>query len=123
MQNKAKKNAYKAKKSQVDFVLIIIILILLSFGIVMILSASAPSALAETGDSYTYVTKQILFAGIGLVLMFFLANFDYRKFKKVYWLVYGGSIAALLLVLIPGLGIESGGARRWINLGFTQLQP
>ena len=123
MQNKAKKNVYKAKKSQVDFVLIIIILILLSFGIVMILSASAPSALAETGDSYTYVTKQILFAGIGLVLMFFLANFDYRKFKKVYWLVYGGSIAALLLVLIPGLGIESGGARRWINLGFTQLQP
>lgn len=122
MQNKAK-SINKGKKSQVDFVLIIIIIILMSFGIVMILSASAPSALAETGDSYTYVTRQIIFAAAGLVIMWFVSKIDYRIYKKFYWPIYWISIGVLLLVLIPGLGTEASGARRWINLGFTQLQP
>ena len=118
---KAKVN--KAKKSQVDFVLIIIIIILLSFGIVMVLSASAPSALAETGDSYTYVTKQAIFAVGGLAIMWFVSKIDYRIYKKFYWLIYWCSVGVLLLVLIPGLGINAGGARRWINVGFSQFQP
>ena len=118
---KAKVN--KAKKSQVDFVLIIIIIILLSFGIVMVLSASAPSALAETGDSYTYVTKQAIFAVGGLTIMWFVSKIDYRIYKKFYWLIYWCSVGVLLLVLIPGLGINAGGARRWINVGFSQFQP
>ena len=122
MQNKAK-SIKRTKKSQMDFILIIIIIILLSFGIVMILSASAPSALAETGDSYTYVTKQMIFAVIGLGVMWFVSKIDYRIYKKFYWLIYWVSIGALLLVLIPGLGSSGGGAKRWINLGFTQFQP
>lgn len=122
MQNKAK-SIKRTKKSQMDFILIIIIIILLSFGIVMILSASAPSALAETGDSYTYVTKQMIFAVIGLGVMCFVSKIDYRIYKKFYWLIYWVSIGALLLVLIPGLGSSGGGAKRWINLGFTQFQP
>ena len=113
----------KTKKSQVDFVLIIIIIILLSFGIVMVLSASAPSALAETGDSYTYVTKQAIFAVGGLAVMWFVSKIDYRIYKKFYWLIYWFSVGVLLLVLIPGLGINAGGARRWINVGFSQFQP
>lgn len=121
MQNKAKIN--KNKKSQMDFVLIIIIIILLSFGIVMVLSASAPSALAETGDSYTYVTKQAIFAVGGLAFMWFISKIDYRLYKKFYWLIYWFSVGVLLLVLIPGLGINAGGARRWINVGFSQFQP
>ena len=123
MQNKSKKSVSKSNKSQVDFVLIIIIIILLSFGIVMILSASAPSALAETGDSYTYVTKQIIFAVIGLAIMWFVSKIDYRIYKKFYWAIYWISVGVLFLVLIPGLGTEVSGARRWINLGFTQFQP
>lgn len=122
MQNKAK-SVNKVKKNQVDFVLIIIILILLSFGIVMVLSASAPSALAETGDSYTYVTKQAIFAIGGLAFMWFISKIDYRIYKKFYWLIYWFSIGVLLLVLVPGLGVEASGARRWINLGFGQFQP
>ena len=55
--------------------------------------------------------------------MWFISKIDYRVYKKFYWLIYWGSIGVLLLVLIPGLGTEGGGARRWINLGFTQFQP
>ena len=122
MQNKTK-GIKKTKKGQMDFVLIIIIIILLSFGIVMVLSASAPSALAETGDSYTYVTRQIAFAALGLLAMWAASRFDYRKFKKIYWPIYWLSIGVLLLVLIPGLGSSGGGAKRWISLGFGQFQP
>ena len=122
MQNNTK-SINKVKRKQVDFVLVIIILILLSFGIIMVLSASAPSALAETGNSYTYFTKQIIFAAIGLVIMWFVSKIDYRVYKKFYWPIYWLSIGALLLVLIPGLGSSGGGAKRWIDLGFTQFQP
>ena len=122
MQNKTK-GVKRTKKTQVDFVLIIIIIILLSFGIVMVLSASAPSALAETGDSYTYVTRQMIFAVIGLAIMWFVSKIDYRIYKKFYWAIYWLSIGVLLLVLIPGLGSSASGAKRWINLGFTQFQP
>lgn len=122
MQNN-RKSVNKTNNKQVDFVLIIIILILLSFGIIMILSASAPSALAETGNSYTYFTKQVIFAAIGLVVMWFVSKIDYRIYKKFYWPIYWISVGVLLLVLIPGLGSSGGGAKRWINLGFTQFQP
>ena len=122
MQNKTK-SVNKVKKRQVDFVLIVIIIILLLFGIVMILSASAPSALAETGSSYTYVISQIQFAVLGLVVMWIASKFDYRIYQKLYWPIYWFSVGILLLVLIPGLGSSGGGASRWINLGFTQFQP
>ena len=121
MQTKTK-SVNKVKKKQVDFVLILIIIILLLFGIVMILSASAPSALAETGSSYTYVVSQIQFAILGLAVMWAASKVDYRLYKKLYWPIYWFSVGILLLVLIPGLGVNSGGASRWINLGFT-FQP
>lgn len=122
MQSKTK-SVNKEKKRQVDFVLVVIIIILLAFGIVMVLSASAPSALAETGSSYTYFFSQLRFAAMGLVVMWIVSRIDYHIYKKFYWPVYWISIGILLLVLIPGLGSESGGATRWIDLGFLRFQP
>ena len=122
MQSKTK-SVNKEKKRQVDFVLVVIIIILLAFGIVMVLSASAPSALAETGSSYTYFFSQLRFAAMGLVVMWIVSRLDYHIYKKFYWPVYWISVGILLLVLIPGLGSESGGATRWLDLGFLRFQP
>ena len=122
MPNKVKSNPLKGGK-QVDFILLIIIILLLALGIIMVLSASAPSALAETGNSYTYVSKQMVFAGLGLVAMYFISKIDYRIYKKFYWIIYWISVGVLLLVLVPGLGISANGAKRWITLGFTTFQP
>lgn len=109
---------------QIDFVLLIIIILLLSLGIIMVLSASAPSALSETGNSYTYVTKQAIFAVLGFGVMFFFSRFDYRIFKRFYWPIYWISVGILLLVLIPGLKSSANGATRWINIGgLIQFQP
>lgn len=107
-----------------DFILFAIIILLLALGIVMVLSASAPSALSESGNSYKYATKQFLSAMIGIVAMLIVSKIDYRFYKKFYWLIYWVSCGILFLVLIPGLGIDSGGATRWINLfALGQFQP
>lgn len=123
------KNSNKVKKvskfvnNQFDFLLCITVLLLLSLGVIMVLSASAPSALSETGSSYTYVRKQANFAIIGIVLMFIISKIDYRFYKKYYWIVYFVSWTMLLLVIVPGIGRNVKGATRWINLGFGQFQP
>lgn len=122
MQKKVKKIS-KFVNNQFDFILCITVFLLLALGIVMVLSASAPSAIAEGNDSYFYVRKQAGFAIVGIVLMFFISKIDYRFYKKYYWIVYFISWIMLLLVLVPGIGIEVNGATRWINLGFGQFQP
>lgn len=109
--------------NQFDFILCITVILLLALGIIMVLSASAPSALSTTGNSYTYVKKQLIFAIAGLFVMFFLSKIDYRFYKKYYWYVYFVSWIILLLVVIPGLGYSVKGATRWIKLGGFQFQP
>lgn len=122
MRKKGKKISNFAN-NQFDFILCITVLVLLAMGIIMILSASAPSALATTGNSYTYVKKQFAFAIVGIILMFIISKIDYRFYKKYYWPIYFASWIILLLVLVPGLGVSVKGATRWVNLGFTQFQP
>ena len=116
----AKKKTMKKFSSflnnKIDYILFITILLLLALGVVMVLSASAPSALSTTLSSYTYFKKQFFFAILGIGIMFFVSKIDYRFYKKYYWIVYIVSVAVLLLVLVPGLGVEVNGATRWIRL-------
>ena len=121
-ENKRKKIS-KFENNQFDFIICITIFLLLALGIIMVLSASAPASIAEGKGSYSYVSKQLIFACIGIVLMFFISKIDYRFYKKYYWMVYFFSWIILLLVVIPGLGLNVNGATRWINLGFIQFQP
>ncbi|MBO5005616.1 MAG: putative lipid II flippase FtsW [Clostridia bacterium] len=120
--NKVKKVS-KFVNNQFDFLLCITILLLLALGIIMVLSASAPSALASENDSYAFVKKQAGFAVLGIALMFIISKIDYRFYKKYYWMIYFVSWAILLLVVVPGIGKSVKGATRWINLGFGQFQP
>jgi cell division protein FtsW len=112
----------KTKNRQIDFTLCITVLLLLALGIVMVLSASSPSALAESGDSYSYVSKQALAAVLGLIAMAVISKIDYRNYKKLYKIAYIGSV--LLLALVPIIGEDINGAKRWIFLGpLGQFQP
>ena len=106
-----------------DFILCITVFLLLAIGIIMVLSASAPSSLSTNGDSYTYVRKQAGFAILGIALMFLISKIDYRFYKKYYWAIYVLSCLILLLVIDPVIGSEVKGATRWIYLGFGQFQP
>ena len=109
--------------NQFDFTLCITVLVLLAMGIIMVLSASAPSSLSSTGSSYTYVGKQLLFAVVGIIVMFTMSKIDYRFLKKYYWIIYHISWIILLLVLVPSLGHSVNGATRWVDLKIIQFQP
>ena len=114
----------KTKQKPFDFVLFITVLIMLAFGVIMVLSASSPSALSESGNSYAYVTTQAVSAILGIILMLIISKIDYKFYAKFYKIAYWFSIVILLAVLIPGVGKSSGGATRWINLmGVTTFQP
>lgn len=117
------KKASETSNKPFDFILFITVLLMLSLGIVMVLSASSPSALAETGDSYSYVKTQLVSAILGIILMLIISKIDYHFYRKFYKIAYWGSLALLLAVAIPGVGYTANGATRWINLGFTTIQP
>ncbi len=106
----------------IDFTLLITILLLLSIGLIMVLSASSPSALAESGDSYSYFSKQLIFAILGIVAMLFISKIDYRFYQKFYKHAWWIAVALLVLVLL--VGKEINGAQRWIYVTETlSFQP
>ena len=111
---KKKKNFSSFVNNPVDFTLLITILLLLAIGLTMVLSASSPSALSETGNSYSFFSKQLFFAVIGLACMLFISKIDYRFYKKFYKYSWWIALALLLLVLIAGKTIN--GAKRWLYL-------
>ena len=106
----------------IAFTLLITILLLLSIGLIMVLSASSPSALAESGNSYSYFSKQLIFAILGIVAMLFISKIDYRFYEKFYkhaWII---SLVLLALVLVAGKTVN--GAKRWIYVTETlSFQP
>lgn len=107
--------------NSVDFTLVITVLLLLSLGLVMVLSASSPKSFQEYGRSYKYFVRQLGFAILGLVGMYFVSKIDYRIYQRFYKQAWWLSAALLVAVLL--FGSESKGAKRWINLGFTTFQP
>lgn len=119
---KKKKSFSSFVNNPIDFTLLITILLLLSIGLVMVLSASSPSALSETGNSYSFFSKQLFFAVIGIVAMLFISKVDYRFYQKFYKQSWWIALALLLLVLVAGKTIN--GAKRWIYITDTlSVQP
>lgn len=92
-------------------------------GITMIYSASSYSALREFSDEFFYVKKQLIAFAIGIVVMIIGAKINLEYLQKFKWAILFICIILLGLVFIPGLGVESYGAVRWINLKFTTIQP
>lgn len=106
-----------------DYKLLAELLFLICFGLVMLYSSSAYSALVTYGDSMYYFKRQLLFCVLGLIWMFIVSRVDYHFYMKWSKALYFAAIAAMLLVKTP-LGKEVNGARRWIRLpGGQQLQP
>ncbi len=110
----------KGKKGQVDFILLITILTLLLFGLVMLFSASTPSALQD-GNIYASIIKQGGMSLLGIICMVVAANYDYHYFKKFSRLINVVTIA--LMYAVPIIGFASHGATRQISLGPISFQP
>jgi len=116
------KNFSSFLNNPIDFTLLITILLLLSIGLIMVLSASSPSALAESGNSYSYFSKQLLFAVLGIIAMLFISKIDYRFYQKFY--KHAWILAFILLALVLVAGRKVNGAKRWIYVTETlSVQP
>ena len=75
------------------------------------------------GNSYHYVINQAFLGLFGIVLMLVISKIDYRIYKNLYKVAYILSIIFLALVVVPKIGVEVKGAKRWIDLGFGRFQP
>ncbi|GIQ67958.1 stage V sporulation protein E [Xylanibacillus composti] len=106
-----------------DFLMILSTLALLAIGIVMVYSASAVTAFHDYGDSFYYLKRQLIFALLGLVAMYFTMNTDYWVWKKFSKAGLIACFALLVIVLVPGVGVVRGGARSWLGIGSLGIQP
>ncbi len=113
----------KANERPLDSSLLLVIIVLVVFGLIMVFSASAPAASAYQGNPYYYITRQGIFAIMGIAAMIALSYFDYHKYAKYAFAILIIGFLLLFSVYIPGLGVVRNNARRWINIGISTLQP
>ncbi len=93
-------------------------------GLVMVMSASSVIALDEYGSSWYFVTRQAAWAGVGAVALVVVAHVDYHVFqRRLATPLLLVSLGLLLVVLVPGIGVDANGATRWIGVGSLTFQP
>jgi len=113
----------KLKRRSPDFVIFLVTVLLLSIGIIMVFSSSAIRAGVEHNDAFHFLKRQLIWALIGLAGMFSVMNIDYFRYKKWANVLLIINLLLLVLVLIPGVGIEIKGSRRWLGFGPMTLTP
>jgi cell division protein FtsW len=109
-------------KSPIGY-LAILPIILTTIGLFFIFDASSINAFRTLGDSFYFFKQQLIWFVLGIGVMGFFSYFDYRKLYYISFPVLLVTIFFLIIVLIPGVGVTVGGARRWINLGPIGFQP
>lgn len=114
----------KMVKGKFDFSIFLITIILALFGCVMVYSASYYRATIKLGQPAYYFIKQVEGVVLGLLAMLFMANFNFQRLERVKVPLVVVTLVLLLCVFLPKpIGIELNGARRWVNLGITTMQP
>lgn len=89
----------------------------------MVYSASAVWAEYKFDDSFYFAKRQMLFAGLGIIAMFFVMNMEYWSWRTLAKLLLIVCFILLILVLIPGIGNVRNGSRSWIGVGAFSIQP
>jgi len=103
----------KSGSMHIDFPLLILLLALCVFGLMVLYSAG--------GQDLSYITRQSIFMVAGFFIMFTVAQFEVRYWEKWAFVFYGLGLLLLIAVLFFGVGAK--GAQRWLDIGFTRLQP
>ena len=119
-----RKHLLAAKGGRMDVPFLLLTLLLTAIGLVMLFSASFPSAYYETGNPAYYFKRQAIFAVLGLSAMFVVAKVNYQRWRGAARLLLIFSIFLLILVIIPHVGITNNGATRWLGIeGVFTFQP
>jgi cell division protein FtsW len=109
-----------------DLPLFVAIGALLCIGLLMVYSASialADGPLYSQMSRYSFVARQAVFMGVGLVLAALVWLTPLTLVQRLTWPLFGFTVVLLMLVFVPGIGYEANGANRWIDLGPVNFQP
>jgi cell division protein FtsW len=104
-------------------ILLVLIAVLCLIGVVMVGSASEVISIEEYNTPWAIFFREILWMGVALVALVIAVRFDYRRLRHLRMPLLLGTFALLFLVLLPGIGVTSGGSSRWIGFGQLRLQP
>ena len=118
--DKKKKRVFWASGT-LDRPMLIVILFLVSFGSVMVFSASYAYAYSRYGDSTYFIQKQLMFVILGVLIMLFISHINYKMIKVFSLPMYGVTVLLLLLVLLIGVAAQA--AQRWLQVGPISVQP
>lgn len=100
-----------------------VVTVLICLGVIMIYSSSGVYAAENLGDRTYFLKRHLIFLTLGCIVMALTMAIDYRVLQKYSKLLMLGAFFLLALVLIPGIGSTSYGARRWFKLGPVSFQP
>jgi cell division protein FtsW len=101
--------------------LVLVTLGLVAFGLVMVYSASSARALLSSDAPSYYLKRQAIYALMGLVALVILSRFDFHRLRHATQPLL--AVTFILLVAVLAIGTAVNGARRWIPIGFMNLQP
>ena len=104
-----------------DRTLLFILLALIVFGSVMVFSASTAYSSIRFDDPYYFARKQLLWVTLGLAAMLLTSRIPLERFYRLATPLYIATL--VLLLLVPIIGTEAGGAKRWIAIGSFTFQP
>ncbi|NLM17946.1 MAG: putative lipid II flippase FtsW [Candidatus Riflebacteria bacterium] len=109
--------------SQFDYILFFAIIALMASGLVMVFSASSVTSLSKNADGLFYFKRQLAWVILGLAGMIIFSRINYRNWSSLAVPLLGLAIFLLILVLIPGVSKEIGGAKRWLRFKGFGFQP
>lgn len=113
----------KRVAGDMDWTFLFVVVMILAFGLVMLLSASAPAGANIYGNSYFFFIKQFACAVLGFIGMIVVSRLNYKMYKHLAPVLMVVCTFLLICVLIPGLGVSHNGSRRWLNTPFIEIQP
>ncbi len=115
----------RTRSSSLEYqILVTAVLCLLAAGAVMVYSASSARTLLEgEGDSSAFLVRYVGYGGLGLLAMWVMSRRGVDLMLRLTTPLLGVAFVLLVLVKIPGIGVEVNGARRWLGAGPLQFQP
>ena len=117
------RSAGRQPRLAIDPVIVATSLALLLIGLVMVTSASITLAERQVGDAFAYLDRQLLSAALGLGCAALMLLVPMSLWERSAPLLLAGAFVLLVIVLVPGIGHEVNGSRRWIRLGPVNFQP
>src|SRR5436305_2295438 len=109
-------------RSSTAILLVAMVAVLNVVGVVMVLSASSVASLTDYGSPWYFFFRQLMWTALGLAAFVFAVRFDYRRWRTLVRPLLIISVALLVVVLVPGIGIYVSGSRRWLGAGFLRFQ-